>query len=219
MRVFGATFASSSIATPFFLGTMAGAIASGRVPLGVDKGNIITAWLNPFSIYAGILAVGTTAWLAAVFLAADAHRDRQVALSDTFRRKGLASGFVVGAITFGGIALVHSQAPFLYHGLISKALWVVALSALSGAISIAQLYRRRYRYVRITGSLAVVTVFVGWAVAQYPQMLVGGPTLTQAAAPAPIPGDMLWALAVGGALLIPSLAWLYILFAGQKQAT
>lgn len=219
MRVFGATFASSSIATPFFLGTMAGAIASGRIPLGVDKGNIITAWLNPFSIYAGILAVGTTAWLAAVFLAADAHRDREVELCEAFRRKGLGSGLAVGAFTFLGIALVRSQAPLLYHGLVTKALWVVGLSALAGVVSIALLYRRQYQYLRITGSLAVVTVFVGWAVAQYPHMLVGGPTLNQAAAPVPIPGDMLWALALGGALIIPSLAWLYFLFAGQKQST
>ncbi len=33
-RLFGATFALSSLLTPFFLGTVAGAIASGRVPPG-----------------------------------------------------------------------------------------------------------------------------------------------------------------------------------------
>ena len=31
-RLFGVVFATSSILTPFFLGTVAGAIASGRVP-------------------------------------------------------------------------------------------------------------------------------------------------------------------------------------------
>src|SRR5256885_7479848 len=34
-RLFGATFALSSVLTPFFLGTVAGGIASGRVPLGL----------------------------------------------------------------------------------------------------------------------------------------------------------------------------------------
>ena len=40
-RAFGAAFAISSVVTPFFLGTIAGAIASGRVPLGIARGAAI----------------------------------------------------------------------------------------------------------------------------------------------------------------------------------
>src|ERR671939_480002 len=40
-RLFGAAFAFSSVVTPFFLGTVAGAVASGRVPLGIAKGNTL----------------------------------------------------------------------------------------------------------------------------------------------------------------------------------
>src|ERR1700719_1010931 len=43
-RIFGASFALSSVLTPFFLGMVAGAIASGRVPLGVARGDIVTSW-------------------------------------------------------------------------------------------------------------------------------------------------------------------------------
>src|SRR5918994_1909088 len=40
-RVFGAGFALSSVLTPFFFGTVAGGIASGRVPAGIPPGGVI----------------------------------------------------------------------------------------------------------------------------------------------------------------------------------
>src|SRR5919205_2663554 len=45
-RVVGAAFAVSSVLTPFFLGTVAGGIASGRVP-AAGHGDGVTSWLNP----------------------------------------------------------------------------------------------------------------------------------------------------------------------------
>ena len=38
-RLFGAAFAASSVVTPFFLGAVAGAVASGRVPPGIAAGD------------------------------------------------------------------------------------------------------------------------------------------------------------------------------------
>src|SRR5246500_4824231 len=52
---FGAIFAASSVITPFFLGTVAGAIASGRVPAG-GYGDPIRSWVNPTSLVGGCLA-------------------------------------------------------------------------------------------------------------------------------------------------------------------
>jgi cytochrome d ubiquinol oxidase subunit II len=54
-RLFGAAFALSSLLTPFFLGTVAGAIASGRVPPGLAAGDPVRSWLNPTSLLAGVL--------------------------------------------------------------------------------------------------------------------------------------------------------------------
>lgn len=48
-RLFGAVFAGSSLIAPFFLGTVAGAIASGRVPAD-GYGDRIGSWLNPTSL-------------------------------------------------------------------------------------------------------------------------------------------------------------------------
>jgi bd-type cytochrome oxidase subunit II len=40
-------FALSSIMTPFAMGTVVGAIASGRVPVGNARGDLLGSWLNP----------------------------------------------------------------------------------------------------------------------------------------------------------------------------
>ena len=81
-------FAVSSILTPFMLGTVIGAIASGRVPVGNAAGDEVTSWVNPTSILSGCLAVATGAFLAAVYLAADARRLASSDLADTFRAPG-----------------------------------------------------------------------------------------------------------------------------------
>lgn len=52
-RWFGVLFGLSSIITPFFLGAIAGAIASGRVPVGNAVGDPLSSWFNPTSILGG----------------------------------------------------------------------------------------------------------------------------------------------------------------------
>src|ERR687893_777566 len=46
-RALGATFALSSMLVPFFLGTAAGAIAAGEVPLGNAAGDAWGSWTGP----------------------------------------------------------------------------------------------------------------------------------------------------------------------------
>ena len=70
-RTLGATFAVSSVLTPFFLGAAIGGIASGRVPVGNVAGDVVSSWLNATSIAVGLVAVITGAYLSAVFLAGD----------------------------------------------------------------------------------------------------------------------------------------------------
>src|SRR3954471_15672542 len=73
-RNFGAAFALSSVLVPFFLGTVAGGIASGRVPAGGVAGGARTSLRHPTSILCGVLAVCLVAYLAAFFLVCDARR-------------------------------------------------------------------------------------------------------------------------------------------------
>jgi cytochrome d ubiquinol oxidase subunit II len=217
-RLFGAVFAISSILTPLFMGAVAGAIASDRVPPGLAAGNLITSWLNPTSILGGVLAVGTCAYLAAMYLCHDAERLGRPYLADVFRRRALATAAVVGAIVLGGIAVLHADAPALFHGLTHRALPLVILSALAGLTSLGLLLARRYILVRPTAALAVTAVLWGWAVAQYPHMLPPDVDYTTAAAHRPVLTATLAVTAVGSLLLIPSLGWLFALFQRRQPA-
>src|ERR671921_424769 len=95
-RVLGALFASSSVLIPFCLGTVAGAIASGRVPIGNAAGDPWSSWLNPTSVLIGALGIVTGAHLAAVFLAGDSRRAGQEDLVHAFRARALGSGVLAG---------------------------------------------------------------------------------------------------------------------------
>jgi cytochrome bd ubiquinol oxidase subunit II len=211
-RLFGAAFALSSVLTPFFLGTVAGAVASGRVPPGNARGDLVGSWWNPTSLLGGILAVAACAYLAAVYLTADADRAGQPGLAEQFRRRGLVTGTVVGAVALAGIGVLRADAPALFDGLTGRALPLVAASALAGLASLWLLWDRRFVAVRVTAALAVAAILWGWAAGQYPWMLQGQLTIQQAAASRAVLQAVLGSLVVGALLFLPPLAWLLVLF-------
>lgn len=211
-RWFGVLFGLSSIITPFFLGAIAGAVASGRVPPGNAAGDPIGSWLNPTSILGGMLAVGICAYLAAVYLTSDARRTGDPALADAFRSRAMVMGTVVGVVAMAGLVVLALDAPTLYDGLVSRALPLVILSALAGLASLGLLYGRRFRAARVTSGLAVGGVLWGWAVAQYPYLLVGSLTVGQASALDATLVALLMSLLIGAVLVIPSMIALFALF-------
>jgi cytochrome d ubiquinol oxidase subunit II len=215
-QLFGAAFAFSSVVTPFFLGTVAGAVASRRVPPGIADGDIVGSWLNPTSITTGGLAVGTTAYLAAVYLCADARRAGARQLAEAFRRRAIGTGVLVGAATVGALFVIRADAPDLFAGLTGRALPIALLSGLAGLASLALLFARRYVAVRVTAALAVAAVIWGWGVAQYPVMLPGLTVAAAAGHPAVL-AVVLWVLAIGGLLLVPSLAVLFTVFQRERR--
>ena len=181
-RLFGATFAFSSVVTPLFLGAVVGAIASGRVPAGIAQGHLITSWLNPTSAVSGALAVGVTAYLAAVFLTRDAQRSGQRELTEAFRRRALVTGIAVGGLSAVGLLVLRVDAPEMFAELTrGRALPATAVSIAAGLASLVLLRQRRYVAVRVTAALAVVGLLWGWGIGQYP-VLLPGVTLADAAA-------------------------------------
>src|ERR687891_687203 len=102
-RALGATFALSSVVTPFFLGTAAGAIAAGEVPVGNAAGDEWGSWTGALPILVGLIAVASGAHLAAVFLGADARRAGRPELVHAFRRRALGSGVVAGPLGLAGL--------------------------------------------------------------------------------------------------------------------
>ena len=211
-RLFGATFAFSSLVTPYFLGAVAGAIASGRVPPGIAEGDLFASWLNPTSTVTGLLAVGTAAYLAAVYLTRDAERAGEPALAEAFRRRALATGAVVGVLSAVGLVVLRADSRALFDELTTgTGLPFVIGSVLAGLASLLLLGRRSYVWVRVTAALAVTGLLWGWGAAQYPELLPGV-DLSDAAATDSVLAASLGALGVGALLLIPSMWWLYTTF-------
>jgi cytochrome bd ubiquinol oxidase subunit II len=211
-RFLGAAFALSSLVTPYFLGAVVGGVASGRVPQGIATGDVVTSWVNPTSALGGVLAVLTCAYLAAVFLCLDALRDGHPELAEGFRLRALGTAAVTGLAGLAGLFVLRADAPQLADGLFGRALPVVALSVLAGLASIALLVLRRYAVARVTSALAVATILLGWAAAQYPYLLLPDLTIEAAAAGRATLVAMLVALVVGACLLVPALVYLYRLF-------
>ncbi|MHC3475361.1 cytochrome d ubiquinol oxidase subunit II [Streptomyces sp. 7R007] len=218
-RLFGACFALSSVVTPFFLGTVAGGIASGRVPPGLAAGDPLTSWLNPTSVLGGVLAVLTCAHLAAVYLCADAAHDGDAELVADFRRRAIAAGLLSGAVALAGIAVLHADAPALFHGLTHRALALVVLSAVCGVTGLLLLTRGRLVAARVAAALAVAAILWAWGAAQYPDMLVPATTVARSKSQNSVLAASLISIAVGSVLLVPSLWWLYATFQRPAPAT
>jgi cytochrome bd ubiquinol oxidase subunit II len=199
----------SSILTPFALGAVIGGIASGRVPVGNAAGDLVTSWLNPTSILIGVLAVVTAAYLAAVYLAADAVRAGYSELAEAFRVRALATALVAGGVAVAGLVVVHYDAEDLWDGLTSGwGLAAVVVSAAAGVGTLALVWRRRYEPARATAALAVAAVIAGWGFAQRPDILPGL-TIEEAAAGRSTLIAIIVSLALGALVLVPSLALLF----------
>lgn len=204
-----ALFTLSSVLTPFFLGTIVGAMASGRVPIGNAAGDLVSSWWNPTSVLVGALAVVTGAYLAAVYLAADAGRNGLTDLADRFRLRAIGSGAVAGALAIGGLAVLRSDARPLYDGIVNEGLAFVIVSAAAGVATLALVWTRRYAWARVTGAAAVVAVIGGWVAAQAPELLPGVISLQDAAAPRITLVAVLVSVILGMLILIPALAYLF----------
>jgi cytochrome d ubiquinol oxidase subunit II len=207
-RLFGAVFAGSSLITPFFLGAIAGAIASGRVP-AQGYGDLIRSWINPTSFVGGCLAVTTCIFLAGVFLTADAARAGNNDLAEQLRRRTLAVGIVTGVVVFAGLFPVSQDAPTLSEGLRGRAAPLLVVAALAGATAVVLLYRRSYSLARLPAAVAVGAVVTGWGVGQYPWLLVDQVTIDDAAGAQPTLVGLLIVVGLAAVIVLPALGYLY----------
>jgi cytochrome bd ubiquinol oxidase subunit II len=204
-------FGFASLLTPFFLGTVVGAVASGRVPVGNAAGDMITSWLNPLSLVVGALFVATSAYLAAVFLISDARRAGAADLERYFADRALVAAFVAGGLAVAGILVLHSDARYVYDRLTSEGLPLVIASGLCGLAVLVLLRRGITRGPRPLAVGAVVAVVWGWGVAQYPYLLPEKLKIADAAAPGATLTAILVVFGVALVVVLPSLGLLYTL--------
>jgi cytochrome d ubiquinol oxidase subunit II len=209
-RATGITFALSSLVTPFFMGTIIGSIASGRVPLeGTATG--IDTWLNPTSILGGALAVLTCMFLAGVFLASEAEATGQPDLADSIRRRAIVVGAVTGAVALAGVVPLRADADALADGLMGSGVLFVIASALAGVATMALLVMRRLGSARLTAVVAVVSVVAGWGAAQYPYVLADQATIDEVAGARSTLAGLLVGSVLAAVLVVPPLVYLFVL--------
>jgi cytochrome bd ubiquinol oxidase subunit II len=210
-RNFGAAFALASVLVPYCMGSVAGAIASGRVPSGGKAGDPWSSWINPTSIVGGLLAIAVCAYLSAVYLVWDAHRLDDPELGEYFRRRAIGASVAAGLIAFVGIFVFHSDAHYLYDGLTSRALPLVIISAVCGLASLFLLLRNSTTWARLFSIGAVASVVVGWGVAQWPYMLPESLKVSQAAGPTGTLEAVLVVFVFAAIIILPALGLLYAL--------
>ncbi len=209
-RAMGATFAISSVLTPFFMGTVVGAIAAGNVP-AAGNGDAFSTWLQPLPLLVGAMFVVTSAYLAAVFLVGDARRGGDGEMESYFVRRALGAAVVAGAFAIAGLVALHSEARYVFDRLTSQGLPLVILSLVCGAILLLVLLRGGRRPLRPLAAGAVVAVIWGWGVAQFPYLLPTSLRIDQAAAPDPTMTIIFIVFAIAAVLVLPSLGLLYTL--------
>ena len=217
-RFFGATFALSSLLTPFFLGAAFGAVASDRVQAGGPGGDPLSAWIGPTPLLLGALAVLCAAFLAAVFLVSDARRSGDVSLERHFRRRAIGSAVATGLLAIAGVFVLERDAPFVFEGLVRLGHPFLFFSAACGVGCLTLVASGITRGAWALAAGAVVTVLAGWGVAQYPYLL---PTSLSIADGAGAPATLRWVLVVSliaVVIVVPALALLFALDQRSRSA-
>lgn len=207
-RLFGVVFAGSSLIAPFFLGAAAGAVASGRVP-AAGRGDLWDSWLTPTSIFAGLIAIGSCAFLAGTFLSADAARAGRAGVAEQLRRRTLLVGALTGVLVLGALVPIARDAPTLVDGLTGRAAPLIAVSFLGGVVTLVLLLRDRPGLARFSAVTAAGSVVLGWGIAQYPWLLVDEVTISEGAgAPATLRA-LLVVVGLAVVIVVPALAYLF----------
>ncbi len=182
-RAAGAVFAFSSLMTPFFMGTVIGAIATGSVPASASHASL-PAWTSPTALLAGFLFVAACGYLAAVYLTGEAERRGDRPMRVYFTRRAQGAAIVAGGLSLAALAALHTSSPALYNRLTGRALPLVIVTGVCGLAVLALLTAGRPKGARVIAALGVAAVVWGWGVAQYPVLLPGtGMTLASAGAP------------------------------------
>jgi cytochrome d ubiquinol oxidase subunit II len=204
-------FGFASLLTPFFMGTVVGAIAGERVPVGNGAGNLVTSWLNLLSLVLGALFVATGAYLSAVFLVSEARRAGTPDLERYFVNRALGAALVAGALAIAGLIALHRDGRFVFDGLKGDALPLAIASFACGLAVLVLLKRGARRGVRPLAAGAVVAVIWAWGVAQHPYLLPQVLTIDAAAAPGTTLTAVLIVFGVAVLVVLPALGLLFTL--------
>ncbi|MBT1071418.1 cytochrome d ubiquinol oxidase subunit II [Pelotalea chapellei] len=206
------TFEISSILTPFALGVVVTATATGTISAGTLAAGF--PWLNPFTLVGGITGIAICGYLTPIYMTVRTRGD----LREDFRRYGMIAGFVLALLTTAEVPLARIYAPLFAERLLSTwAVFVVAMAVVAGTTTEVLLWQRRYLPAQISAAGAASLTITGFWAAMYPDLLIGQLSLAQAVAPHATLAAVFAVFPFGIIILAPSLLLLYRVFRGQPN--
>lgn len=209
----GLVFSVASIVTPFAMGVAVGAVAGGHLDPNATSTGIFDAWLRPFPVVCGAIALAITAFLTPAYMLL-----RPVGvLREDFRRSAIAGSLLLGVTTAIAIPVAYWDAPAFSERLDEpRAIVPIGIAVLLGLTSLLVLTKRLDRLAPLVAGGTVVMVLAAWAAAQYPHMILPDLRVEDAAAGHATLEAFLIVLPVGSLILVPSLIWLFSLFAAER---
>jgi cytochrome bd ubiquinol oxidase subunit II len=206
-RVFGV----ASLLTPFFMGTVVGAIASGSVPAAGD-GDPTGSWTGFLPLATGAMFVLVAAYTAAIFLVRDSGAAGDDELRDYFARRALGAAVLAGAAAVVGVIALHQDGRYVYDGLTSwPGIVLVIGSAISGLVALLLLVTGRNLGLRAAAVGAGTAVIWGYFAAVFPYILPTSLKISDAAGASATLTAVMVVFIAAALLVIPSLALLYVL--------
>jgi cytochrome d ubiquinol oxidase subunit II len=194
-------FGAASFFTPYLFGFTLGCVASADPHLE-----------NYFAHACGIFSLVLFAFLSAIYIAADID-PKYIKLKQDFRRRALICTGILLPIAVSVYLLAQGHAPYLFSKL--STIWapyLLTTTSIMAILTIVLLVKDKYEAARYTAVIQVATIIVGWALAQYPYIMLPNFTVYNSHVPEPTMKVVLTALAIGSVILLPSLFYLYYLF-------
>ncbi len=221
-------FAVGSIVTPFMLGVCLGTVASGQLPplpqvplgeFGILEPSgaypfsyyFLEPWLQRFPITIGLMTLWLCAFLASLYLVL---RARDPGLKAEFRKRAFAFALLIGVTAFFALYISRTDAPLVYRQLLGEP-WSLPFQILTGLVAITvfvAIWKQIDWLAQLAGMAQAICMLGGWALAQFPYLIVDSHTILSSAASPTILNPVLIALAIGSIVLVPSFAWLFWVF-------
>lgn len=209
----GLVFSVASIITPFAMGVAVGAVADGRIVVDGPPPGVFEAWLHPFPLLCGVIGLAMCAFLTPFYMLA---RPLGGVLQE-FRQMALISSLLLGAVTALAIPVAALDAEDFYDRLIRPGpLALVAAAMVLGLLSLVVLWKEQHRFAAPVAAGTVVAMLAAWGAAQYPYIILPGLRIEDAAAHDAVLEAFLIVLPIGALVLVPSLIFLFSLFATTK---
>lgn len=220
-RVFTVLFAGASLWSSIWLGILAAALFRGRIdPSATEfRAAYVAPWLGLFPLSIGVFSALAFALLASLYLVSET-RDRNLQTFLLRRARALNLALVAcGAAVFAAAAREHNNLPAAFWA----NPWARACLVCAALLAVRLCFGRGLRRLwapRLLGAAQVACIVLGWFVvhAPYAYVTVSGPVrFADVAAPTATLHQLVWALGIGSAIILPSLACLLYVFKRSNE--